>query len=59
MSTPKLMKQIGSTNMFECKVCGKLINGQVDTVGHYPRGTWQCPNHCRLPKPIDPQLLNI
>lgn len=37
----------------QCKVCGKMVYVEVQADGNYPRGAYQCPNNCKLPKPID------
>jgi hypothetical protein len=49
--TKKVMKLIDPyKGLLQCKVCGQLVFGMIkpDSGGHFYRGTWQCPNGCRL-----------
>lgn len=54
--TKKVMKEVGN-GILQCKVCGQigypsLQSGteRKDGVTRYYRGSWQCPNGCKLPE---------
>jgi hypothetical protein len=50
-TTKKVMKLVNSnTGEMECKVCGTRHIARVkpDSGGHFYRGSWQCPNGCKL-----------
>ena len=36
------------TGLMECKVCGKRWLANIKSGGKYYRGSWQCPNGCKL-----------
>lgn len=47
----KVMRLVNpDTGLMECKVCGARHQAQVkpDSGGKFYRGSWQCPNGCRI-----------
>ena len=50
MSTRKVMNLLdASTGLMECKVCGYQHWANYKEGGRFYRGSWQCPNGCKLP----------
>ncbi len=50
MGTPKIMKLVNPrTGEMECKVCGAKHWASIKN-GRYVRGSWQCPQGCKLPE---------
>ena len=47
--TKKVMKIIDEkTGLMECKVCGARHSPMIAEGGKFKRGSWQCPNGCKL-----------
>lgn len=55
--TKKVMRLLNpATGLMECMICGHRHFANLRSGGYYFRGSWQCPNGCRIEDLAEPEV---